>query len=129
MEQSRKTDLTVRNMKLGCQICFLLMESFYMWHENVYCFLEKLKLAFNFHPSFRTRTTMGNDTSLPLAPVPPGFSTMCISLQYSDAITILHHDSGALSTIRQAIFDTWPNGIQREWATCGSGWSIKVKGI
>ena len=71
---------------------------------------------------------MGNDTSLPLAQVPPGFSTMCISLQYSDGITVLHHDSGALSTIRQAIIDTWPNGIQKEIAICGSGWMFKVKG-
>ena len=71
---------------------------------------------------------MGNDTSLPLAPVSPGFSTMCISLQYSDSITVLHHDSGALSTIRQAIIDTWPNGVQREMAICGTGWGFKVKG-
>lgn len=71
---------------------------------------------------------MGNDTSLPLVQVPPGFSTMCIALQYSDGITVLHHDSGTLSTMRQAIIDTWPNGIQREAAICGTGWMFKVKG-
>ena len=71
---------------------------------------------------------MGNDTSLPLAQVPPGFSTMCISLQYGDGITVLHHDSGALSTIRQAITESWPNGIQKEMSICGSGWLFKVKG-
>ena len=81
-----------------------------------------------FLSSLRSSSTMGNDTSLPLAPVSPGFSTMCISLQYSDTITVLHHDSGALSTIRQAIIDTWPNGVQREMAICGTGWGFKVKG-
>ena len=71
---------------------------------------------------------MGNDTSLPLPQVPPGFSTMSISIQYSDGITVLHSDSGSLSTIRQAIVDAWPNGIQQEMAICGTGWMFKVKG-
>ncbi|XP_028410819.1 uncharacterized protein LOC114533489 [Dendronephthya gigantea] len=71
---------------------------------------------------------MGNDTSLPLVQVPPGFSTMCIALQYGDGITVIHHDSGTLSTMQQAIIDAWPNGIQREHAICGTGWMFKVKG-
>ncbi len=71
---------------------------------------------------------MGNNTSLPLTQVPPGFSTMCISLQEGDSISVLHHDSEALYTIQQAIVDSWPDGIQNEMSVCGSGWLFKVKG-
>ena len=71
---------------------------------------------------------MGNNTSLPLAQVPPGFSTMCISLQEGDSISVLHHDSEALYTIQRAIVDSWPDGIQNEMSVCGSGWLFKVKG-
>ena len=71
---------------------------------------------------------MGNDTSLPLVKVPPGFSTMSISIESSDSISVLHSDSESLSTIRQAIIDTWPNGIQREMVICGTGLMFKVKG-
>ena len=71
---------------------------------------------------------MGNDTSLPLARVPPGFSTMSLSIQSSDSITVLHSDSRSLSTIRQAIIGTWPFGIQQEKPICGTGWMFKVEG-
>ena len=71
---------------------------------------------------------MGNEKSLPLAQVPPGFPTMCISLDQGNGITVLHSDSESLSAIRQAIIDAWPNGIQREMAICGTGWMFNVKG-
>ena len=57
---------------------------------------------------------MGANTSLPLPPVKPGFSTMCVSFQYTDRITVLHLDDAGLSIIRQAINETWQSGIKSE---------------
>ena len=96
---------------------------------TVYLCMQIMAVNIIFLLSASVTTRMGNDTSLPLAQVPPGFSTMCLSLHYTDSITVLHHDTGALSTIRQAIVDNWPDGIQREMTICGSGWMFKVKGI
>ncbi|XP_046840345.1 uncharacterized protein LOC124434494 [Xenia sp. Carnegie-2017] len=53
---------------------------------------------------------------------------MCISLHDTDCITVLHHDQDALSTIRQAIMESWPHGIQNEYAICGTGHAFKVIG-
>ena len=71
---------------------------------------------------------MGNDISLPLVPVSPDLSTMCITIHDLGVITVIHHDSRVLSTIRQAIIDTYPNGVKEEMSICGSGWGFKVKG-
>ena len=72
---------------------------------------------------------MGNDTSLSLADVSPAsFSTICISVHDSDSITVLALDSEALFTIRQAIVENWPKGIQKENPIRESGWLFKFKG-
>ena len=71
---------------------------------------------------------MGADTSLPLPSVKPGFSTMCVSFQYTDRITVLHLDDAGLSIIRQAINETWQSGIKLEQTVCVSGWSFKLNG-
>ena len=71
---------------------------------------------------------MGADTSLPLPPVKPGFSTMCVSFQSTDHITVLHLDDAGLSIIRQAINETWQSGIKSEKKICGSSWSLKING-
>ena len=69
---------------------------------------------------------MGADTSLPLPQVKPGFSTMCVSFQYDDRVTVVHLDHAGLLIIRQAINETWKAGISVEGSRCGSGWSFKL---
>ena len=71
---------------------------------------------------------MGADTSLPLPQVKPEFSTMCVSFQYADRVTVLHLDDAGLSIIRQAINETWKAGISKERSRCGSGLSFKLCG-
>ena len=76
--------------------------------------------------SLNSSCTMGTNVSLPLPPVKPGFSTMCISFQKVDRVNVLHLDNEGLSVIRQAINETWPAGISKESSNCDSSWSCKL---
>ena len=71
---------------------------------------------------------MGAEASVPVPPVKPGFSTMCISFQYTDRVTTLHLDDTGLFAVRKAIEGTWKPGISVEKPKYGLGRSYRLCG-
>ena len=69
----------------------------------------------------------GNQSNLPQKPL--GFEYMCIAIRPLDKLRIILGGDYEISTMRQAIRETWPKGIQRETFQLNGVHEFKLKGF